>query len=188
MWRGTNTIPSWSWQGCDGMPTVVEVYTSAQKVKLYINDKLIGEQEVNNYLASFDVRYEPGVLKAVSIDANGREYEQILTSAIGNISLSIKPEKSSYKAGEIAFVNINLMGENGIVESKADRKLKVTVEGGELLGFGSQQLITEDCFTTGEYSTYYGQSQAVVRSFNPGIVKIHVTGEGVEASYELKVE
>ncbi len=188
MWRGTNTIPSWSWQGCEGMPTVVEVYTSAQKVKLYINDKLIGEQEVNNYLASFDVRYEPGVLKAVSIDANGREYEQILTSAIGNISLSIKPEKSSYKAGEIAFVNINLMGENGIVESKADRKLKVTVEGGELLGFGSQQLITKDSFTTGEYSTYYGQSQAVVRSFNPGIVKIHVTGEGVEASYELKVE
>ena len=87
----------------------------------------------------------------------------------------------------LAFVNINLVGENGIVESKADRKLKVTVEGGELLGFGSQQLITEDCFTTGEYSTYYGQSQAVVRSFNPGTVKIHVTGEGVEASYELTI-
>lgn len=187
MWRGTNTIPSWSWQGCEGMPTVVEVYTSAQKVKLYINDKLIGEQEVNNYLASFDVRYEPGVLKAVSIDANGREYEQILTSAIGNISLSIKPEKSSYKAGEIAFVNINLMGENGIVESKADRKLKVTVKGGELLGFGSQQLITEDCFTTGEYSTYYGQSQAVVRSFTPGTIKIYVAGEGVEADYQLSI-
>lgn len=187
MWRGTNTIPSWSWQGCEGMPTVVEVYTSAQKVKLYVNDKLVGEQEVNNYLASFDVTYEPGTLKAVSIDANGKEYEQALTSATGNVSLSIEPEKSDYKAGELAFVNINLVGENGIVQSKADRKLKVTVEGGELLGFGSQQLITEDCFTTGEYSTYYGQSQAVVRSFTPGTIKIHVTGEGVEADYQLSI-
>ena len=188
MWRGTNTIPSWSWQGCEGMPTVVEVYTSAQKVKLYVNDKLVGEQEVSNYLASFDVTYEPGTLKAVSIDANGKEYEQTLTSATGNVSLSIEPEKSDYKAGELAFVNINLVGENGIVQSKADRKLKVTVEGGELLGFGSQQLITEDCFTTGEYSTYYGQSQAVVRSFTPSTVIINVTGEGVEASYKLQVQ
>ena len=39
--------------------------------------------------------------------------------------ISIKPEKSSYKAGELAFININLVGENGIVESKADRKLTV---------------------------------------------------------------
>ena len=169
------------------MPTVVEVYTSAQKVKLYVNDKLVGEQEVNNYLASFDVTYEPGTLKAVSIDANGKEYEQTLTSATGKVSLSIEPEKSNIKTGELAFVNINLVGENGFVQSKADRKLKVTVEGGELLGFGSQQLITEDCFTTGEYSTYYGQSQAVVRSFTPGTVKIHVTGKDIEASYELQV-
>ena len=185
MWRGTNGIPSWSWQGCEGMPTVVEVFTSAPKAKLYINDKLIGEKEVNNYVASFDVTYEPGTLKAVSIDANGKEYEQTLTSATGNVSISIEPEKSSYKAGELAFVNINLVGENGIVESKADRKLKVSVEGGELLGFGSQQLITEDCFTTGEYSTYYGQSQAVIRSFTSGTVKIHVTGDGVKANYDL---
>lgn len=185
MWRGTNGIPSWSWQGCEGMPTVVEVFTSAPKAKLYINDKLIGEKEVNNYVASFDVTYEPGTLKAVSIDANGKEYEQTLTSATGNVSISIEPEKSNYKAGELAFVNINLVGENGIVESKADRKLKVSVEGGELLGFGSQQLITEDCFTSGEYSTYYGQSQAVIRSFTSGTVKIHVTGDGVEANYDL---
>lgn len=187
MWRGTNTIPSWSWQGCEGMSTVVEVYTSAPKVKLYLNDQLIGEQEVNNCLASFDVTYEPGTLKAVAIDANGKEYEQTLTSATGNIGISIEPEKNSYKAGELAFVNINIVGENGIVESKADRKLKVTVEGGELLGFGSQQLITEESFTTGEYTTYYGQSQAVIRSFKPGAVKIHVIGEGVEASCELQI-
>lgn len=179
MWRGTNGIPSWSWQGCEGMQTVVEIFTSAPKAKLYINDRLIGEQEVKNYVASFDVTYEPGTLKAVSVDANGKEYEQTLTSATGKIGISIEPEKDSYKSGELAFVNINLVGENGIVESKADRTLTVTVEGGELLGYGSQQLITEAAFLNGVYPTYYGQSQAVVRASKPGNVKISVTGEGV---------
>ena len=170
------------------MQTVVEVFTSAQKVKLYLNDKLVGEQEVNNHLASFDVTYEPGTLKAVSIDANGKEYEQILTSATGKVKVSIEPEKENYKVGELAFVNINLVGENGIVESKADRELTVAVEGGELLGFGSQALITEANFHDGKYPTYYGQSQAIFRSFKPGIVKIHVVGEGVEGSYELSIK
>ena len=169
------------------MSAVVEVYTSAQKVKLYLNDQLVGEQEVKDCLATFDVTYQPGTLKAVSIDANGKEYEQTLTSATGQVKVSIEPEKSSYKAGELAFVNINLVGENGIVESKADRELTITVEGGELLGFGSQALITEASFHDGKYPTYYGQSQAIIRSFKPGTVKIHVTGESVEANYELNV-
>lgn len=188
MWRGTNSIPSWSWRGCEGMPAVVEVYTSAKKVKLFLNDQLIGEQEIKDYLATFDVTYQPGTLKAVSIDANGKEYEQTLTSATGQVKVSIEPEKNSYKTGELAFVNIDLVGENGIVESKADRELTVTIEGGELLGFGSQALITEASFHDGKYPTYYGQSQAIIRSFKPGTVKIHVTGEGVEANGQLTID
>ena len=27
VWRGTNALPSWSWQGCEGNRAVVEVYT-----------------------------------------------------------------------------------------------------------------------------------------------------------------
>ena len=183
MWRGTNSIPSWSWQGCEGMSTTVEVFTAAQKVALYVNDKLIGEQEVKDYVASFEnITYEPGMLKAVATDANGKQHEQTLTSATGKVGISIEPEKDNYKSGELAFVNINLVGENGIVESKADRTLTVTVEGGELLGYGSQTLITEAAFLDGVYPTHYGQSQAVVRALKPGNVMITVTGEGLETA------
>jgi len=190
MWRGTNSIPSWSWQGCEGMTTTVEVFTSAPSVKLYVNDKLIGEQEVTDYVARFeDVTYEPGTLKAVT--AGG---EQTLTSATGKISISIEAEPrlatingqrsavNDYKAGDLVFLDINLVGENGVVESKADRELNVQVEGAELLGFGSQTLITEAAFKDGKYPTHYGQSQAVIRALKPGTVKITVSGEGVETT------
>jgi hypothetical protein len=175
MWRGTNSIPSWSWQGCEGMTTTVEVFTAAPSVKLYVNDKLIGEQEVKDYVARFEnVVYEPGTLKAVTDGG-----EQTLVSATGKIGISIEPEKQ-YKDGRLIFVNINLKGENGIVESKADRNLTVQVEGAELLGYGSQTLITEAAFQDGTYPTYYGQSQAVIRALKPGTVTITVSGEGLE--------
>jgi hypothetical protein len=175
MWRGTNSIPSWSWQGCEGEMTTVEVFTSAPSVKLYVNDKEIGEQEVVNYVARFeDVTYEPGTLKAVTIGG-----EQTLTTATGKVGISIEPE-AQYKDGKLVFVNINLVGENGIVESKADRDLTVQVEGADLLGFGSQTLITEAAFMDGTYPTHYGQSQAVIRATKPGNVTITVSGEGLE--------
>ena len=175
MWRGTNSIPSWSWQGCEGEMTTVEVFTSAPSVKLYVNDKEIGEQEVINYVARFeDVTYEPGTLKAVTVGG-----EQTLTTATGKVGISIEPE-AQYKDGKIVFVNINLVGENGIVESKADRNLTVQVDGADLLGFGSQTLITEAAFMDGTYPTHYGQSQAIIRAIKPGNVTITVSGEGLE--------
>lgn len=177
MWRGTNGIPSWSWQGCEGMTATVEVFTSAPSVKLYLNDKLVGEQEVKDYVATFEVPYEAGTLKAVTSGG-----EQTLTSATGKVGITIAPEKESYKVGELIYLDINLTGENGEVESKADRVLNVQVEGAKLLGFGSQTLITTHTFQSGIYPTAYGRSLAVLKAKQAGTVKVTVSGEGLDTA------
>ena len=179
-WRGTNAIPSWSWCGCDGMPTQVEVFTSAAKVRLYLNDQLMGEQPVVHHLATFDVIYQPGTLRAVSIDKDGREYEAQLTSATGSLRIRISPDSITCKPGELVYFDIDIVGENDFVESKADRQLTVDVEGGELLGFGSAQPISSESFLTGRYTTYYGRSQAVVRAGASGSMRFKVCGEGLQ--------
>ena len=61
-----------------------------------------------------------------------------------------------------------------MVECNADRKLTVSVEGGELLGFGSANPRTEERFDMGVYSTYYGKAQAVVRVTDMKNLKIIV--------------
>ena len=58
---------------------------------------------------------------------------------------------------------MEIVGENGVVESNADQKLTVTVEGGELLGFGSANPCHEEQYHTGVFTTYYGRALAVVR-------------------------
>lgn len=166
-WRGTNSIPSWSWHGCEGMTTQVEVFTSATKAQLYVNDRLIGEQDVKNHVATFDVTYEPGTLKAVTIDADGKAHEAVLTSAKGKTYITANTEKRTYHPGDLIYLNIDLTDADGIVESNADTKLSIEVKGATLLGFGSAQPRTTERFNTGCYTTYYGHAQAILRADKP---------------------
>lgn len=178
-WRGTNSIPSWSWQGCDGMLTTVEVFTSAKQVKLYLNSKLIGIKKVENHLASFDVVYHPGVLKAVSVCEDGTEYETSLKSAKPELQISTFLEKTEFHEGDLMFVDICLTDHAGIIESKHDTQLEIDVNGGKLLGFGSAQPKTEERFNVHRYTTYYGRAQAIIKATHKGKVEIRVRGNNL---------
>ena len=180
MWRGTYAIPSWSWMGEEGKTTQVEVYTSAPKVQLFLNDELVGEQATEKGRAIFDVVYQPGTLKAVSISADGKQQEAELVSATGDVHITARPEKESYKAGDLIFVNVNLEGDNGEVVSNKDQQLELDVEGADLLGFGSSKPFTEERFLSGKYTTNEGQALAVLKAKKAGTVKLTVTGEGLD--------
>lgn len=189
-WRGTNGIPSWSWAGCDGKKAVVEIFTDAAQVALYLNGSKVGKAAVKQCRATFKVKYAPGKLEAAALDASGREITRsILTSAEQNVSTAVNPEKMIAKPGEVVYVPIFVCDGKGIVESNADRKLTVSVENGELLGFGSANPRTEESFLTGAYTTYYGHALAAVRCQHIGAVTISVNDEkGGRTSAQIKVE
>ena len=163
-WRGTNAMASWAWQNCDGKKAVVEVFTDAAMIELYINGKRVGKQKVRACKATFKTKYQSGRIEAVAYDAAGREVSRnAMESATGALKIVAEPEVLTAKPGEVVYVNVALVGENGVVESNADRKLTVTVEGGELLAFGSANPRTEERFDEGTYTTYYGTALAAVR-------------------------
>lgn len=162
-WRGTNSLPTWSWEGCDGKKAVVEVFCDANTVKLFLNNKCIGVKKVRDYRAIFKTRYTPGKLVAVAYDTNGNLIgRDELLSATGKKTVAIRPEDATVKAGDILYFNVNVVGENGEVESNHDIKLKISAEGGTLLGFGSANPRTEESYVSGEFTTYYGCAQAIV--------------------------
>lgn len=175
-WRGTNAIPNWSWANCDGNKVIVEVFTDAAKVELFVNGKKIGTSKVKGYKATFKTKYQTGEICAIAYDASGCKIGQnTLCSATGMPKVSVEAENKNIQNGAIVYYDISLKGDNGIVESNADRKLNVTVKGGELLGFGSANPRTEERFDTGVYTTYYGKAQAVVRVTDVNNLEIIVT-------------
>lgn len=164
VWRGTNAIESWAWAGCEGNKAEVEVYAQAASVELLLNGKSLGRKKIKACKAVFKIKYAPGTLAAVSYDAGGRELGRgELHSAAGRNSIAIKPEVSAATAGQIVYIPVEISGENGVVESNADRKLTLTVTGGELLGFGSANPCTEEQYHVGSFTTYFGRALAVVR-------------------------
>jgi len=180
LWRGTNAIDSWSWKNCRGHKAEIEVYADAYEVELILNGKSLGRKKTKAFKVLVKTEYIPGRLKAVAYDQNGsKQSESELVSATGEISISLKPEETSIQAGELMYINVQLVGENGVVESNADKKLSVHVEGGELLGFGSADPCTAERFDRGSYTTYSGKALAVIcASLDAEAVQITVSAEG----------
>lgn len=189
VWRGTNAIPSWSWQGCDGYPATIEVYSCADAVKLLLNGKSLGKKRVKNGVAVFKAGYAPGELTAIAYDKSGRETGRSqLFSSVGRAKVCIEPERLTVKAGETVFVQATLSGTNGRRECAADRTLTATVDGGELLAFGSANPRTEERFDAGSCTTYYGRAMAVIRAGKPGRLVVTVRDGGQESSAVITVE
>ncbi len=187
VWRGTNAILSWSWANCTGNKAEVEVYSDRAEVELLLNGQSLGRKKVRECRAIFNIKYQPGTLTAVAYDAAGRETGRSeLTSASG-ASITVRPEKAAAKPGEIVYVPINMEDASGIVESNADRKLTVTVEGGELLAFGSANPCTEEQYHSGSFTTFYGRSLAIVRAGEAGSMTVTATDGSRTASAVVTV-
>lgn len=186
VWRGTNAMPSWSWRNCEGNNAFIEIYTKAYRVELFLDNQLMGKKRVKEAKAYFKVRYQPGTLTAIAYDKQGNELSRSnLTSATGKITLSLVAEKMIAKKDELIYIDVSLVGENRMVESNDDRLLKVTVTGGELLAFGSANPRTEEEYHRGEFTTYYGRAQAVVRSNQEGTMQVMVEDNGIDLEKEV---
>jgi hypothetical protein len=181
VWRGTNAIASWSWRGCSGDKALIEVYADADYVELLLNNRCLSVKKIKDYKAFFKTRYRPGTLTAVAYNAKKQELSRsTLVSATDQLRICILLEKEIIKAGELVYVDILVVGEDDVVESNADTKLTVTVEGGELLAFGSANPRTEENYNDGSFTTYYGRSQAVLRANQPGTIVVSVRGERLD--------
>ena len=178
--RGTNAIESWAWSNCAGNQAEVEVYSDASSVELLLNGKSLGKKKLKEFKAVFKTKYAPGTLTAVAYGADGRELgRSSLSSATGNPHIRLTPEKSG---SDIVYIPVEIVGENGVVESNADRRLSVTVTGGELLAFGSANPRTEERFDAGSYTTYYGRALAVVRMGAGDVTVTAADGEHTAAA------
>lgn len=176
VWRGTNAIESWAWQGCDGNKAIVEVYANAASAELYINGTLVGKQKLKECKAIFKTRYQAGTVTAVALDEAGNEISRSeLHSAAGPLRLTSAPETDTVKVGGIVYIPVSLQDSNGVVESNADSLLTVSVTGGTLLGFGSANPCTQERYDTGSFTAYQGRALAVVRADQPGEIVLTVT-------------
>lgn len=183
-WRGTNGLPSYSWKGCEGRKMTVEVFCDCAKIDLYQNGKKVKSARVKENRAIFHLKYVPGSLEAVALDRSGNEISRNRLVSAGKADLVIRPEEDRIRCGDLVYVRINVEDENGIVEMNDDRKVRIEVENGELLAFGSANPRTIEDMHSGEYTTYYGRAMAIIKATETGTIKVKADGKTAEIRVE----
>jgi beta-galactosidase len=185
-WSVGDVHANWNWDGLEGTPTRVDVYARAEEVELLLNGKSLGRVKVGAqkpYLATFQTAYAPGKLEAVAY-ADGREAGRQMISTAGNtFQLHAKADRALIRADfrDLAYVDICLTDELGVLQAGRDRAVTVEVSGpAHLQGLGSANPISEESFASDTCTTYHGRALAIMRPTGPGEIGILVRADGCE--------
>ena len=190
-WKMTNAMESWSWDGCEGKAAKVEVYTRADHVKLYINGECVGTKKPkNDCKVFFDTTYHNGEIKAVAFDANDNVIaEKTLATAGKETVLRAEPELTRVNADtDLCYVRMRYTDENGETKPLTRGRIKLEVEGGDLLAFGSACPYYPESYQSAETDTYYGEALAIIRpQSGAGKVVVKAQSDLGEAVAEVEI-
>ena len=182
-WGWPNELVSWNWKGLEGQTLSVNVYSRSPKVRLYLNGKLIGEKETGkeNYTATFEVPYEPGILKAVN--SKGKE-EFILKTAGEPAAIRLTADRNTIKAckNDLSYVKIELVDKDGNVVPDTSLPVKIACSGkGTVIASGNAAYDDMKSFRSLTPNTFRGRAIAIVQpTEEKGEIRVTVSAEGME--------
>lgn len=193
-WQFTNALDSWTWHGFEGKPTVAEVYTTADSVRLELNGKVIGTKKVRKNKALFSVKYAPGTLTAIALDRSENETGRTrLISGEKAPILTVRPDRSVLPPDgqALCFAEIEFTDKNGVLLPYMEQRVDIKIDGNAvtLQGFGSALTKTDEVFIHPYHNTYRGRALAVFRAGKAdGKSTVTVSSENTEpVSFSIEV-
>ena len=207
-------FPHWNWPGREGQLIPVLAYSSCTVVELFLNGRSLGEKRMefpmqgtsggwNSYERpqvrptttdlhlTWDVPYEPGVLRAVGTRHEGEpcEAEVRTAGAPAALRLSVDRPVITTAPGDLAHVVFEVVDAQGVVVPTADNRVTITVEGGTLLVMDNGDLRDHDPYRSNSRRAFKGRGMAVVRGDTPGTMTVRAEAEGLgSAAAEIEVE
>jgi len=189
-------LPHWSWGNSKkekgnriGKVTPVYCYTDYPSGELFVNGKSQGRvtkkasERLDRYRLRWNnVKYEPGELKVVVYDANGKEAgEQIVKTAgtPARLQLDCWTQGATLSAtgDDLAFVTVSLVDANGTLIPNASDALTFEVTGaGKFEAVCNGDATSLESFCEPTMKLFNGQLVVIVRgATNPGSLKLKVS-------------
>ncbi len=187
-WGFPDELKSWNWAGHEGEKFQVHVYTRSQQVRLELNGKIVGEQNVDAeklITAAFEVPYESGTLTARCYD-NGRETASQTIETTGKPkAIRLIADRTRIKAdrNDLSYIRAEIIDSEGkIVPDADDIMVNFEVSGsGEVAGVGSGNPWDMSSFQKPKKKAWQGICLAIIRSKTTrGKIYIRATAEGLK--------
>lgn len=185
-------LPHWNWEGWEGEITPVFVYTNYDSAELFLNGKSLGVQKKNNStpqnryrLMWMDVKYEPGTLKVVALDHNGKAVleKEIYTSG-QPYQIILDPDVKTLKANgeDLAFVTVSVVDKSGNPCPTATNQLDFKVKGkGSFRAACNGDATSLELFHLPTMKLFSGKLVVIVQSSTEvGNIELTVSGKGLK--------
>lgn len=162
LWGTWPTYRKWNWPGHEGKPISIEVASTWSRVLLYLNDALVGESATNpdnHYIATFEIPYTPGTIRAVALNAAGAVAEELSLSTPGDVTgyrmTTLMPDKGRQ------FVLVEAVDTSGNLVDHADCMLNFAVESpGRVMASGNADPKDPDAYSSPRCRLYNGRAGA----------------------------
>lgn len=180
-WGFTAVRKTWNWEGQEGNPAKVVVFSCADEVELLLNGASVGRKPVEKdgklpQSALFETVYEPGTLVAVSY----RNGEEVSRGELRTTGAPAAVRLSAERVGCYTYVSAEIVDPDGAL---VDASLPMTAQvsgGARLSAFGSANPITEENYTSGQFTSYRGRALAVLRAAEAGsTAELTVSAQGL---------
>ena len=194
-WGVWPVYPSWTWPGMEGKPLEVEVYSRGEAVRLYLDDKLIGEKPTTRkerFRANFSVPYAPGVLKAVALRGGKAIAETVLRTAGEPAQVRLTADRTSLIADgqDLSFITVETLDANGQTHPNAEQQVTFSLKGpATLAAVGSGDMRSEEPYRGNQRKLFHGKALVVIRtSRRAGALTLTATAPGLKAAaLQIKV-
>lgn len=200
-------LPHWTWKGREGEVTPVFVYTNYPTAELFINGKSQGKRTKDLSVTVFnsadsvsmaqlkrqqryrlmwmDTKYEPGTLKVVAYDKDGKAVaEKEIHTAGEPYRIVLEADRSEISANgkDLAFVTVKIVDKDGNLCPMADNQLSFKVKGKGWYRAGANGDPTSlELFHKPTMKAFYGMMTAIVQSEEePGEITLEATAKGLK--------
>jgi beta-galactosidase len=188
-WQLTRAMRSWTYPGCDGQETDVEVYARAASVELFVNGKSVGKKKPKKARAIFRTAYHDGELSVTAYDKAGKEIgRDTLRTAGAETILRLEPEKTVCHPGEMVYFRMRYTDRNGEVKPMEKHRIAVSAENGTVMGTANGSCYFQGNYAQHEVPTYFAEAQTVVQAAAPGTMRVTVTDGSQTAAVEIICE
>ena len=173
-------VPHWNWPGRERQPIKVMVLTNAERVSLFLNGTLIGEQAVDPIdMVSWQVPYSPGKLEAVAF-RDGKEIARCVVETTGTaVALQLTAYRDSLAADgcDAQPVTVNAVDAAGRLVSTAKLPVDFAIEGGRIIGLGNGDPNSHEPEKGNRRSLFNGLAQVIVQSSAESTGKLKLTAQ-----------
>lgn len=193
-----HVLPHWNWPGREGEITPVYVYTSYPSAELFINGRSQGirtknrNSDLERYRLMWnEVRYEPGEVRVVAYDAEGRQAAERIVRTPGKpwaLRLSVDRKTLAADGRDLAYVTVGVVDRAGNPVPTEHREVRIEVAGaGHFRAVANGDPTSLESFCEPHMHLFNGLLTAIVGSGDrPGELVVKASARGLKSA-ELRI-